>query len=107
MCEAKCKQYKNRTVAVISRWEPTSQTCSTCGYRWGKLDLSVRSILCVSCLTEHDRDENAAINIDNSGLALAHERKQTLSECQSAYAATRDDAFSQPYAVIEQLSLCF
>ena len=107
MCEAKCKQYKDRTVAVISRWEPTSQICSTCGYRWGKLDLSVRSILCVSCLTEHDRDENAAINIDNSGLALAHESNRTLSECQSAHAATRDDASSQPYEVIKQLSLCF
>ena len=106
-CEAKCKQYKDRTVAVISRWEPTSQICSTCGYRWGKLDLSVRSILCVSCLTEHDRDENAAINIDNSGLELAHESNRTLSECQSAYAATRDDASSQPYEVIKQLSLCF
>ncbi|MBE9032995.1 transposase [filamentous cyanobacterium LEGE 11480] len=27
-----------REVSVISRWAPTSQTCSECGYRWGKLD---------------------------------------------------------------------
>ena len=38
----------DRDFRVIDRWEPTSQTCSTCGYRWGKLDLSVRSVLCLN-----------------------------------------------------------
>ncbi|PZO08607.1 MAG: filamentous hemagglutinin, partial [Leptolyngbya foveolarum] len=33
-------------------WEPTSQTCSDCGFRWGKIALSVRSILCISCGAE-------------------------------------------------------
>ena len=63
MLEAKAVMVMDRAVSVISRWEPTSQTCSTCGFRWGKLDLSVRSVLCMSCGVEHDRDENAARNI--------------------------------------------
>nr|WP_226883645.1 zinc ribbon domain-containing protein [Allocoleopsis franciscana] len=45
-----------------SRWEPTSQSCSDCGYKWGNIDLSVRSILCLGCGSEHDRDENAYIS---------------------------------------------
>ncbi|PZO19409.1 MAG: transposase [Leptolyngbya foveolarum] len=107
MCEAKVKTYKNRIVSIISRWEPTSQTCSDCGFRWGKVDLSVRSILCVSCGAEHDRDENAAKNIDQVGQELVRTAKtQTLSECQSSLEAVRDDASSQPYEAT-QLTLCF
>ena len=38
MLVAKGGMYK-RLVNIISRWEPTSQTCSCCGERGGKLDL--------------------------------------------------------------------
>ncbi|MDB9496817.1 RNA-guided endonuclease TnpB family protein [Spirulina major CS-329] len=69
MCEAKATLIQDREVRVISRWEPTSQVCSCCGYRWGKLDLSVRSVLCLNCGTEQDRDVNASINIMAAGLA--------------------------------------
>ena len=33
MLESKAAQYVNRAVNVISRWEPTSQICSDCGFR--------------------------------------------------------------------------
>jgi len=69
MCEAKATLIQNREVRVISRWEPTSQVCSCCGYRWGKLDLSVRSVLCLNCGAEQDRDVNASVNIMAAGLA--------------------------------------
>ncbi|WP_318013956.1 transposase [Oscillatoria salina] len=46
-----------RDFRVISRWEPTSQKCSECGFKWGKIDLSVRSILCLGCGIEHNRDD--------------------------------------------------
>lgn len=103
MCEAKANQYKDRCVSIISRWEPTSQTCSDCGFRWGKIDLSVRSILCVSCGAEQDRDENAAKNIDKVGAGASADSKRTLSECQPPQGAVRVDASSQPYG--EQLCL--
>jgi putative transposase len=67
MCEAKSEKF-GREFVVISRWEPTSQVCSDCGYRWGKLDLKVREIVCISCGTLHDRDDNASKNIEQAVL---------------------------------------
>ena len=105
MLEAKAKMHKDRTVSIISRWEPTSQTCSDCGFRWGKLDLSIRSVLCISCGAEHDRDQNAAKNIDQVGQELARTIKtQTLSLCKPPLGAVGVDASSQPYQG-EQLCL--
>ena len=40
---------------VISRWEPTSQICSCCGFKGGKLDLSIREWKCFNCGAKHAR----------------------------------------------------
>lgn len=77
LCEGKAHLIHDRQVRTISRWEPTSQVCSCCGYRWGKLDLSVRSVFCLNCGAEHDRDLNASVNILAAGLADLN--GQTLS----------------------------
>ena len=74
LCEAKSDKY-GRDFRIVNRWEPTSQVCSDCGYRWGKLDLSIRSVLCLNCGAEHDRDENAARNIEKVGMG----HRQTLN----------------------------
>lgn len=74
LCEGKCGKY-GREFKVISRWEPTSQVCSDCGFKWGKIDLSVRSILCLNCGTKQDRDENAAKNINKVGIGHCHDSK--------------------------------
>jgi putative transposase len=83
LCEAKSEKL-SRDFRVINRWEPTSQTCSCCGYRWGKIDLSVRSVLCFNCNTEHDRDENASKNIEMVGMGHRHDLKRTGSDCQTS-----------------------
>lgn len=75
MCEAKASIIEDREVSVISRWEPTSQVCSDCGYHWGKLDLSVREVVCLNCGTLQDRDINASKNIANSGVELSQDSK--------------------------------
>ena len=72
LCEAKSEKF-GRTFNTVSRWEPTSQVCSCCGYKWGKLDLKVRNITCLNCDTTHDRDENAAKNIDKVGIGNCHD----------------------------------
>ena len=83
LCEGKAHLIHDRDVRTISRWEPTSQVCSCCGYRWGKLDLSVRSVLCLNCGAEQDRDINASVNIlaagqaDPNGQALSRVRPQS------------------------------
>ncbi len=75
-CEAKSEKL-NRDFRVINRWEPTSQVCCECGYKWGKLDLKIRSVQCLNCGTEHDRDENAAKNINKVGIGHCHDSKRT------------------------------
>ncbi|MEH1784121.1 MAG: transposase [Nostoc sp.] len=90
-CEAKSEKY-GRSFQVISRWEPTSQICSDCGYKWGKLDLSIRSILCLSCNTEHDRDENAAKNIEQVGMGNRHDSKRTQRNCKTILVAESIEA---------------
>lgn len=67
MNEAKAIRY-GRETRVISRWEPTSQYCSDCRYQWGKLDLSVRELVCLGGGKQQDRDGNAAVNINNVGV---------------------------------------
>ena len=62
LTEAKCEKYA-REFRVISRWEPTSQKCSCCGFKGGKKELNVREWTCLNCGAKHDRDINAAINI--------------------------------------------
>lgn len=81
MCEAKAVMY-DRDTRIISRWEPTSQYCSDCGYHWGKLDLSVREVKCLGCGTVHDRDGNAAKNIDQVGAGAS---PQQLNGRRSTY----------------------
>lgn len=103
MLESKSAQYVNRTVNIISRWEPTSQVCSDCGFKWGKLDLSVRSVLCVSCGAEHDRDQNAAKNIDNVGAGLVHDSKRTGRAHKTTSVAMPVETSS--HKVAQQLSL--
>ncbi|NEQ71194.1 MAG: IS200/IS605 family element transposase accessory protein TnpB [Symploca sp. SIO2D2] len=89
LVEAKSEKYE-RNFVVISRWEPTSQTCSDCGYKWGKIDLSVRSVLCLNCGTEHDRDENASVNIEKVGMGHRHD-----SKCTSRQSKTITDSISR------------
>ncbi len=86
LCEAK-SQKLGRTFHVINRWEPTSQACSDCGFKWGKLDLSIRSVLCLNCGIEQDRDENAARNINKVGIGHCHDSKRAWREGKTGPAA--------------------
>jgi putative transposase len=87
LCEAKSEKW-GRVFHVINRWEPTSQICSDCGFRWGKLDLKVRSIQCLNCGVQHDRDENAAKNINKVGIGHCHDSKWAQRDSQSGSPAS-------------------
>ncbi len=54
LLEGKAEKY-GRDFRVISKWEATSQICSNCGFKGGKLDLSVREWECLNCGAKHDR----------------------------------------------------
>jgi putative transposase len=64
----KAQKY-GRTVHQVSRWLPSSKTCSACGHCLDELPLQIRSWKCPSCGAVHDRDHNAAKNILAAGRA--------------------------------------
>ncbi|MEV7342731.1 RNA-guided endonuclease TnpB family protein [Streptomyces sp. NPDC093544] len=70
MLEYKAARY-GRALVKIGRFEPTSQVCSACGVKDGPKPLNVREWTCAACGAVHDRDHNAAININTAaGLAV-------------------------------------
>ena len=62
--------WHNRTLINIDRFYPSSKTCSDCGYINHDLKLSDREWICIDCGVLHDRDFNAAINIENEGFKI-------------------------------------
>ncbi|WP_236031629.1 RNA-guided endonuclease InsQ/TnpB family protein [Ktedonospora formicarum] len=50
-------------VLLASRWEPSSKTCSWCGWVNEALTLSDRVFVCLECGNVQDRDANAANNL--------------------------------------------
>lgn len=53
----------DKKVVKISRWEPSSKTCSHCGHKEEEMPFNIRKWTCPNCGTHHDRDVNAAKNI--------------------------------------------
>ena len=51
-------------VVVADRFFASSKTCSSCGHVAPKMPLSVREWTCPECGSIHDRDENAAKNLE-------------------------------------------
>ncbi len=60
--EYKAKQ-TGSLVYTVSRWEPSSKTCSWCGWIDEDLTLSDRLFHCEECGLVIDRDRNASINL--------------------------------------------
>jgi putative transposase len=51
------------TVKTVSRWYPSSKTCSGCGWVDEDQDLNDRVFVCEDCGYVADRDYNAALNL--------------------------------------------
>lgn len=72
-----------RAVVVVDRWYPSSKTCSVCGHLLAHLSLGTRHWTCPNCRTLHDRDVNAAKNIDTAGGLLAAASGGTVRPVQA------------------------
>ena len=68
--EYKATRY-GRTVQKVDRWFPSSKLCSKCGHLLSSLSLGVRDWVCPACGVQHDRDENAALNIQAVGSTVS------------------------------------
>ena len=64
--------YKAESAGVhlvkLDQWFASSKTCHCCGHRMPEMPLKVREWKCPGCNVEHDRDINAAINIQHKGI---------------------------------------
>jgi putative transposase len=67
-------EYKQRwrggVLVRVDRFFPSSKRCHACGAVYADLTLGERTWRCAACGAAHDRDENAAINLYQEGLAL-------------------------------------
>jgi putative transposase len=71
-------------VVVASRWEPSSKTCSGCGWVDADLTLAERVFHCEACGLVLDRDLNAAINLEY----LAGSSPDRINACGGESAGT-------------------
>ena len=63
-------RWYGRTVVAVDRFFPSSKQCSACAAKHEGLRLDERRWRCASCGTRHDRDVNAARNIEAEGLRI-------------------------------------
>ena len=67
--EYKCRWY-GAELAKVDQWYPSSKLCSGCGAKNEGLTLSERRWRCDSCGALHERDLNAALNLEKAGFEL-------------------------------------
>lgn len=64
--------WRGGRVIAVDTFFPSSRLCNACGWRNGELALGDRRWVCAGCGRVVDRDLNAALNIRDEGLRVAH-----------------------------------
>jgi putative transposase len=78
-------------IVLADRWYPSSKLCCVCGVRKGTLALAERSWTCAACGTHHDRDVNAAINLERLATGAPVARMALPVASQAATPGTAAD----------------
>jgi putative transposase len=89
----KAAWYGSRIV-LADRWEPSSRTCSGCGWYDATLTLADRTFHCQQCGLVLDRDLNAAINLAK----LAESSPDSRNACGAVGSGTRHKPRVKPAA---------
>ena len=93
---------QGKILVKIDRFYPSSKTCSHCGHKLDELGLQVRAWTCPACMTAHDRDINAAINIRKQGIVKLKAEGLSVSARGSCVRHCESSAMAD-----EPISLCF
>ena len=72
---------QGKLIHKVSRWYPSSKTCSCCGTIKTHLTISDRSWTCI-CRVTHDRDFNAAKNIRNETIKSIGQEMSELTSME-------------------------
>ncbi len=70
MIEYKAQRYGTQVI-VADRWYASSRLCSVCSWKNEALTLRDRAWTCLRCGTHHERDRNAALNLQRLATATA------------------------------------
>ena len=65
----------DRYIVEVGRYFASSKLCHNCGYKNINLTLNDREWTCPKCGIKHNRDKNAAINIENEGYKIINNDK--------------------------------
>ena len=98
---------KVSVVHKVSRWFPSSKTCSCCGWIKKDLTLADRTFHCDSCGFELDRDANAALNllsewtktVATAGIACGEEIRPDASSSKGQTSLKQEHEFTGTQAV--------
>ena len=84
----KAKRFDN-DLTLADRFYPSSQLCSTpgCDYRNKALTLRTRKWTCPQCGNHHDRDDNAAANLENYVPGATRETKSVSAKADMQVAS--------------------
>lgn len=87
----------NKTLVIADRWFASSKLCSCCGYKLDKLLLSSREWSCPQCTTHHNRDVNAAKNLEKLAVSSTASACGASSNGAAALAAVSYGAMKQEF----------
>ena len=86
-----------KQLTIADRWFASSKLCSVCDYHYREMTLKDRMWVCPNCCTNHDRDINAAKNLEK--LAVS----STVSACGVATdGGTLHNQRSTSHAMLKQ-----
>ena len=93
-------EWYNRNIVEIDRYYPSSKLCSNCNHKNVNLTLSDREWTCPKCGTKHNRDYNAAMNIENEGKRIIGHRLPELTPVEKT---SLDDSLKQEEKIIHKI----
>ena len=77
--KAQCRKY-GHMVLFVSKWFPSTKTCSCCGYIHKEIKLKDRTYVCPECGNTMDRDKQAAINLKNEAVRILQSNRETMKK---------------------------